>query len=146
MITQIDFLSVFLLTLASSIIGAIWFGPLMFGRFWMKFNGIMSEDGKMLISDEEMKLKQKEMFPLLVVQIISTFLLMIGLDIVTTVYGGMYGIYAALFVFVCFSLPTLIAAIIWDNLKNSYKLQKIAISAGYQLVVLLAACFALYRF
>lgn len=146
MITQIHFLPVFLLTVLSSIIGAVWFGPLMFGKFWMKFNGVIDEAGKMLISSDEMKQKQKEIFPLLLVQIMSTFLLMIGLDIVTTVYGGMYGIYAALFVFVCFSFPTLIAALIWDNLKSTYKVQKILISAGYQLLVLLFACFVFYKF
>lgn len=122
-------------------LGALWYGPLIFGKRWMHIHGADK------YSKDELARMQKEMMPAFVVQFLLTivqvgvlFVLLyelvpktfidIGLpaytyDFVTTLE------YAALF-WVGFVVPLQAGVVMWGSDAKKWWLQKCAIMGGYQ--------------
>jgi hypothetical protein len=113
------------------VMGMIWYGPL-FGRQWMRIMGVEH------MSKEEMSAMQKQMMPMYIVQIL------LGLVTSYVLYSfvqlsGM-GVAMGFWVWLGFTMP-MAAGAMWDT-KKGMAMRKFLITAGYQLVTLLALAWA----
>jgi len=125
-------------SLVSMIIGAIWYSPLMFGKFWMMINGTTFKN------KEEYKKMQKAAIPLYALQfvftIITNFILILTLSYFNV--PNLYGLFIISFVmWLGFIMPTQAGEVLWNNMSNKNRLFKFLISTSYQLVAIFAATY-----
>jgi hypothetical protein len=130
---SINYLAVFIATIAQFIIGAIWYMPL-FGKLWGKIHGMES------LTPEQQSMMQKGMWPLLVVQFITTLVTTIVLAIFITDLPALWSVYAlAGFLWIGFVVPTQVGAVLFGGTKPEWVMTKIAIMAGASIICLEAA-------
>lgn len=134
--TEVNYILVVLATIAQFILGAIWYSPLMFGKWWMQ---IMECTG----SQEEMKKMQKEMVPFYALQFfLSLFTTISFANILPYISNlGMYHI--AFWIWVGFMAPIQIGSVIWANTKKKYWLKQICTMISYSLAGLMLAALVL---
>ena len=129
----INYLAILIAAVVQFIIGAIWYMPL-FGKTWGKIHGMDT------VPPEEMKVMQKKMMPLLVVQFISTLVTTVVLAIFITYLPTDWNVYAlAGFFWIGFVVPTQVAAVIFGGTKPEWVVKKILIMAFGSLLCLEAA-------
>jgi hypothetical protein len=134
---EVNYLLVLLAAVAQFIIGAIWYSPLLFGKWWME---IMECTG---MPKEEMQKMQKEMAPF--------YFLQFGLTLFTTIsfanlvpYITAFSIYhIAFWIWIGFIAPIQVAGVIRANTKKKYWLKQIFVMLTNQLVSIMAAAFIL---
>ena len=128
---------VLLATIAQFILGALWYSPLMFGKWWMQ---IMEATN---ISKEELKKMQKAMAPFYALQffltLFSTFALVNGMPFIAglTIYNVSFLILLGLMV------PVSISSVLWGNTKKKYWLKQIFVMISMQITGLMLASFIL---
>ncbi len=139
---ELNYKLIIFASLAQFILGALWYSPLMFGKWWME---IMEST---TLSAEELKKLQKEMAPFyglqLLITVIFTYVLamfihylsMAGVSIRPYSFAGL--------VWLGFIVPTQIAGVIWGNTKRKFWLKQIFIMTGFQLVSLIIAADLLF--
>jgi Protein of unknown function (DUF1761) len=130
---NINILAIIIATVVQFIIGAIWYMP-VFGKLWGKMHGMEN------CSPEELKVMQKGMGKLLVVQFIFTGLTTVVLAFLQTglpPYWSVYGL--AVFSWLGFVVPAQVAAVIFGGTEPKWVVKKILIMAGGSLLCLLAA-------
>lgn len=134
---MLNYLAILVATVVEFVIGAVWYMPL-FGNLWGKIHGI----GKP--TKEEMAKMQKQMMPLLGVQLIMTLITTIVLAIFLA-YQPTWNAYAmAGFFWIGFIVPTQVAAVLFGGTNPKWILAKIFIMAGGSLVTLEAAALILH--
>lgn len=128
-------------SLAQFILGALWYSPLMFGKWWME---IMEATN---LPVEQVKRMQKEMAPFYGVQflltIIFTFVLAMFVYYLKMANVGFHAYGVAGWIWIGFVFPTQIAGVVWANTKKKFWVKQIFVMAGYQLVGLMLAAFIL---
>jgi Protein of unknown function (DUF1761) len=164
-----NYLLIFGVAILQTIISAVWFSPLMFGKFWMKVNGVPEDTTK-----EQLQEMGKKALPYYILQFLLTILTnSILLSIInlysmfTTSYGYNQSIAARytatfdrtsyfvpyfyiiipLFIWIGFMMPVYIQSEIWTKSDNSLKIKKTLVVGGQLLVVTLLAglLFGLFR-
>jgi Protein of unknown function (DUF1761) len=123
-----NYLLILGVTILQTLIGALWYSPLLFGKFWMKVNGIPEN-----ISIEEMKERSKGVGSLYAIQFFLTILTDIFLYTMVASLGKSAGVAAAL---IClgFMVPIVIQGEIWTSSEKSMKLKKILVVCGQLLI------------
>lgn len=135
------FIVILIIAVLQMVLGMIWYGPKVFGNFWMKLNGADK------YSLEEIKEMQKSMMPYYALQFalslwsafatinLITFVLMV-VDIHPVLIVG--------FVFLAFTLPMLVQSVIWGTTEKKYWLKQILVMSGYQFLAALITAGVFY--
>ena len=137
---SLNWIAIVGMTLLGFILGPIWYGPLLFGNIWMRIHG---HDKKSLA---EQKKGMEGMWKLMVSEVISTFLMMVGLACIIRAIPEYSGVQNTLMVWLAFVLPMSVSNIIWGGDKKSDMPIKITIIVAYRLVLLLVAWYVLAHF
>lgn len=139
---EINYLAVLLSTLASVILGFLWFGPL-FGKQWMRLAGIQ-------MPGEITRAMKKSMMRSYALMAITSFIMAAVLAHIlfyitefTDVFGVDTAITTALWAWLGFVVPATIGSVLWEDRPWKYWF----ITAGYWLVALVvaAAILAVWR-
>ncbi len=134
---EINYGLIALATFAQFVLGALWYSPLLFGKWWMQ---IMEADK---ISKEEMEKMQKEMGPFYALQLLVTFFTTFAFANFM-VYGSTLGIYhTAWWIWIGFMAPLQISGVIWGNTKKKFWLKQIGTMLSMQLVGIMLAAWIL---
>lgn len=129
----LPWLQIVLMTIASWIGGALWFGPL-FGKMWMKIH-----HGEHILSKWEMEEMKKGMAILLVSELVATFVMMMTLAFLIKMLPWFSGMHIALMVWIGFILPMTVSNVLWWAEKKKMMLPKIILASSYRLIMLLLA-------
>ncbi len=132
---EIHPLSIALAVVVQFVLGALWYSPLFFGKWWMD----IMEATK--LSKEEMQKMQKEMGPFYGLQILLTIIFTLALATLlgTLSNAGFHPYSIAGLIWIGFIVPTQIAGVIWGNTKKKFWAKQIFVMTSYQLVGILLA-------
>ena len=134
---EVDYTLVGLATLAQFIAGALWYSPLIFGKWWME---IMESTN---MSKEELQKLQKEMMPFYGLQFLLTLFSTFAFANFM-VYATNLGIYhAAFWIWIGFMVPLQISSVIWANTKRKYWCKQIFVMITGQLAFIMLAAWIL---
>jgi hypothetical protein len=128
----INYFAVLVASVAQFIIGALWYMPL-FGNLWGKIHGFDK------LSKAEQKAAQKQMMPLLLVQLIVTVLTTLVLAKIIVLVPSYSAYMLALMVWVGFFVPVQIAGVIFGGTESKWIFKKVFILSGGSFFCLLAA-------
>jgi hypothetical protein len=135
---QTIILLVLTVTIVQIILGSVWYSPVLFGKVWMKINGVANKSAK------EIKEMQKQMLPAYGLQFLATFITNFALVFMLSSFGvdnliGLFLISGILWA--GFIMPTQASEVLWGNLSNKMKLQKFLISTSYQFICIAIATY-----
>jgi hypothetical protein len=132
--TEVNYGLVLIATLAQFVLGALWYSPLIFGRWWMQ---IMEADK---LSNEDLQRMQKEMGPFYALQLFLTFFTTFAFANFM-VYASNISIYhTAWWIWIGFMAPLQVSSLIWANTKKKFWLKQIFVMLSMQFVgIMLAA-------
>lgn len=123
---------VIIATVAQFILGALWYSPLLFGKWWMQIMEMTH------VSKAELQKMQKTMAPFYAVQLVlalvSTSVLAMLIQYLQMANGGFHAYGVAGWVWLGFIAPTQIASVIWGNTKKQFWCKQIFVMTSYQLV------------
>lgn len=126
-------------TVAQFILGALWYSPLLFGKWWMQIMECTH------LSKAELQKLQKEMSPFYALQffltLITTWVLANNIT-----YSGLSGAavyYYAIFMWLGYMMPVSVSAVVWGNTKRRFWLKQIFVMLSMQLTGILLATFIL---
>ena len=123
----INYLAVLIASVLQFIFGAIWYMPL-FGKMWGKIHGFEAH------SKEVQEKMQKEIMPLLVVQLVVTVITTFVFALLLNGFPADWNIYGlAAFFWLGFVVPTQVSAVIFGGTKPEWVVTKIAVMAGASL-------------
>ena len=128
----INYLVVFVATIASYVVGALWYGPL-FGKTWMKLMGFTPESMK------SMKLTASQVMSLGFVTTLVTVFVLAHFAVVFGAEGVVGAFQLAFWVWLGFIATTLAGSVLWEG--KSTKLY--AFNIAYQFVSIFVAALVL---
>lgn len=134
-----NYILIFLATLAQFILGAVWYSPLMFGKWWMQIMEVTH------ISKEELQKMQKEMGPFYILQFLLTLFTTFALVNLTPFIPSFSIYHIAFWLWIGFIAPTQVSCVLWSNTKKKYWAKQISIMITYQLVAILLSAWILSR-
>lgn len=127
--------TILIATIIQFILGALWYSPALFGKWWMQ---IMEATQ---YSKEELKAMQKQMAPFYVLQFLLT-IIYTGALFFFFPYGEMFNwnqyIIAGI-IWVGIIMPVQVSGVIWGNTKKKFWFKQIFVMASYQLVSIMIA-------
>jgi len=136
---EVNITLVAIATLAQFVLGALWYSPLLFGKWWMIF---MDMDCASL-SKEELEKMQKAMMPFYALQLFVTFLSTFSLANLVPYVSAMSVYHLAFWIWIGFIVPVQVSSVIWGNTKKKFWLKQIFVVASNQLVSLMLAAWIL---
>jgi hypothetical protein len=132
MYIYINFPAILVASIASFVLGWLWYSDFIFGRRWRALGGISEE------YHQEMSGDKKQMTKSMVLYFIS-LVLMVGVLARVLFYMGAYGIVdgitTALWMWFGFVVPSMLGMVLWEKKTWCYYL----INVGYILLALLAS-------
>lgn len=136
---DINLWAVLVCVVLSIIFGAIWYGPLLFGKKWMEIIGLKD------MTEEQKKQMQKSSMSLYLVQFLLSFMQIYFLAYYVNIFSwiDISGITNALMIWVAFIVPTIAGGVMWNNNPNKIKWSMFSIQAGYQLIVFVVSGYIL---
>ena len=141
MCMEINYTLVAVATVAQFVLGALWYSPLLFGKWWMQIMEMSH------LSKEELQKMQKAMTPFYIVQImltlLSTFVLAMFIHYLEMANVGFHAYGVAGWVWLGFIAPTQIASVIWANTEKKFWCKQIFVMTSYQLVGLMITAYIL---
>ncbi len=135
---QTIILLVLTISIVQMILGAAWYSPALFGKIWMKINGVTNK------SAAELKAMQKKMLPAYGLQFVGTFITNFALVFMLSSLGvnNLIGLFLiSTILWAGFIMPIQAGEVLWGNLSNKLKAQKFLISTSYQLVAVTIAAY-----
>jgi len=121
---ELNYLAILVATVLQFVWGWIWYMPL-FGKTWGTIHGFNSK------SPEEQARMQKEMMPLMVTQIIVTFITTFVFALLAGGLPASWSLFGlAGFFWIGFIVPTQIAAVIFSETPRYFMVKKSLIMAG----------------
>lgn len=130
---EISLTLVVLATIAQFVLGALWYSPLLFGKWWMQ---IMESTH---LSKEELQKMQKGMTPFYGLQFLLTLLSTFSLASLAP-YLPEYSIFhIAFWLWMGFIVPTQISSVVWGSTKKKYWVRQIFVMVSMQLAGLMLA-------
>lgn len=133
----VNYTLVIFATLAQFILGALWYSPLLFGKWWME---IMESTNK---SKEELQKLQKEMMPFYFLQLFLTLFTTVSFANLIPYISGFSIYHIAFWIWLGFIAPVLIGAVVWGNTKKKYWVKQIFVMLTMQLTGIMLASFIL---
>ena len=130
---EISLTLVVLATIAQFVLGALWYSPLLFGKWWMQIMECSH------LSKEELKKMQKDMTPYYGLQFFLTLVSTYSLALLAP-YLPEYSIFhIAFWLWIGFIVPTQISSVVWANTEMKYWIRQIFVMASMQLAGLMLA-------
>ncbi len=130
-----------LAALAQFVLGALWYSPLLFGKWWMQIMEVTH------LSKEALQKMQKDMAPFygvqLLITLLSTFVLAMFVKYLMMAQVGFHAYGVAGWVWLGFIAPTQIASVVWGNTKRVYWIKQIFVMTSYQLVAIMITAYLL---
>jgi hypothetical protein len=134
---MVNYTLVLVATVAQFMLGALWYSPVMFGKWWMQ----IMEVGH--ISQIELKKMQKGMAPFYGLQLFLTFFTTVSFANLVP-YVPFFGIYhIAFWIWIGFIVPVQIGSVVWGNTKRRFWAKQIFVMASFQFVAIMVASFIL---
>ncbi len=124
---------------AQFILGALWYSPLLFGKWWME----MMECGDLL--KEELLKKQKEMAPFYALQLFLTLFATFAFAHFVPFVLAFSIYHIAFWIWLGFLVPAQIGSVIWGNTKKKFWAKQIFVMLGMQLAGIMLAALILSR-
>lgn len=125
---EVNYMLVLGATVAQFVLGAVWYSPLMFGKWWMQ---IMEATN---LLPEELKRLQKEMMPFYGLQLFLTLFTTFAFANFM-VYASQIDIYkTAWWIWIGFIAPVQISTVIWGNTKKQFWKKQMFVMLSNQLV------------
>lgn len=119
------FIVLLVIAVLQMVLGMLWYGPLLFGNFWMKVNGASR------YTQEEIKAMQKQMLPYYGLQFfVSLWVAFALINLSLLTYLNPFIV--AGFTWLAFIVPMIIQSIIWGATDKKYWMRQIAVMSGYQ--------------
>ncbi len=138
---EIQYSLIIVATVAQFILGALWYSPLLFGKWWMEIMECNT------MTPEDMKKMQKEMSPFYGLQFlltaVFTFVLAMCIYYFKIADAGFSAYAVAGLVWLGFIVPTQIAGVVWANTKKKFWLKQIFVMTSYQFTGMMIAAFVL---
>lgn len=134
---EISLTLVVLATIAQFVLGAIWYSPLLFGKWWMQIMECSH------LSKEELKRMQKDMGPFYGLQFLLTLFSTYSLASLVPYLSGFSIYHVAFWIWIGFISPALISAVVWGNTKKKYWIRQIFVMLSMQLAGLMLASWIL---
>jgi Protein of unknown function (DUF1761) len=134
---EIQYTAIFFATVAQFILGAFWYSPLLFGKWWMQ---IMETTRH---SKEELKKLQKEMAPFYTLQFFLMLFMTLSFANLIRYIPSLTTYTIGFWIWVGFVVPVQVAGVIWGNTKKRYWIKQIFIMTSMQLVGIMLAAWIL---
>lgn len=132
---QIHYTMIFVATILQFILGAIWYSPLMFGKWWMEIMEVTH------VSKDELSKMQKEMGPFYALQLFITLFSTFSFATLVPFIPAFSMYHIAFWLWIGFITPVQIGSVIWGNTKKKFWVKQIFVMVSYQLVgLMLTAC------
>ena len=134
---EVNYTLVIVATLAQFVLGAVWYSPLLFGKWWMEF----MECAK--LSQEELKKMQSAMGPFYLLQLFLTLFTTVSFANLMP-YINTFSIYhIAFWIWIGFVAPVQIGTVIWGKTEQKFWLRQIFVMITNQLASLMLAAWIL---
>ena len=138
---ELNYTLIIVASLAQFILGALWYSPLIFGKWWMEIMEVTT------IPKEEMQRMQKAMAPFyglqLILTILFTLVLAMFIHYLQMANVGFHAYGVAGWIWLGFIMPTQVAGVVWANTKRKFWIKQIFVMTSYQLAGLMLAAFVL---
>lgn len=134
---NLNYSLIFVATLAQFVLGAVWYSPLMFGKWWMKFMDCEN------LSASELKKIQKEMMPFYGLQLILTLITTVSLAKLLMWLPDMNAYSVANIVFIGFLAPTQIASVVWGKTEKRFWFKQVFVMVSNSFVGIMLATWIL---
>ncbi|MCR4274969.1 MAG: DUF1761 domain-containing protein [Candidatus Campbellbacteria bacterium] len=132
MYIYINFTAIFAASVASFLLGWLWYSDFIFGRRWRTLNNVSEE------SHQQMSGDKKKMTKSMVLYFVS-LVVMVGVLARTLFYMGAYGIgdgiSTALWMWIGFVVPSMLGMVLWEKKSWEYYF----INVGYLLLALITS-------
>ena len=125
------------------IIGALWYGPVLFGKAFLRANDWPEWES---MSDAEKEVKMKEMKWMYLIQFVFVLLQVFILSNMIHYWVGASGVIIAFFMWLGFIMPTIAGGVIWNMSTPKKRITLFCIISGYQLVCMLLFGYILSHF
>ncbi len=134
---EINYTLVVIATIAQFILGALWYSPLMFGKWWMQIMEVAH------LSPEELKKMQKDMAPFYALQLFLTLFTTVSFANLLPYIPLFSSYHVAFWIWIGFIFPVQIGSVVWGNTKKMYWMKQLFVMGSFQLVALMLMCFIL---
>lgn len=134
---EVNYTLVVIATLAQFVLGALWYSPLLFGKWWMEFMDCTK------LSQEELKKMQSAMGPFYLLQLFLTLFTTVSFANLMP-YINTFSIYhIAFWIWIGFIAPVQIGTVIWGKTEQKFWLKQIFVMVTNQLASLMLAAWIL---
>ncbi len=134
---DINFKLVLLATIVQFALGALWYSPAMFGKWWMQIMEVTN------LSKEEMKAMQKKMAPFYLLQLLLTLLMTVSFAALVPLLLIFNVFHIAFWIWLGFLVPVQVGTVIWGNTKKKFWAKQIFVMISYQLASIMIIAFIL---
>ena len=137
---ELNYMLVVVATIAQFILGAVWYSPLLFGKWWMEIMECTN------LSPEELKAMQKSMMPFYGLQFFLTLFSTFSLATFMIYVADMnsYSAYhVAFWIWIGFMAPTQISTVVWGNTKMKFWVKQMFVMLSMQFVGIMVAAWIL---
>ncbi len=124
----VNYTLVVVATLAQFVLGALWYSPLLFGKWWMQIMEVTK------MSKEELKKMQSAMMPFYALQLLLTFFTTVSFANLLPYISAFNAYHVALWIWIGFIFPLQIGGVIWGNTKKKFWAKQLFVMASFQLV------------
>ncbi len=110
----VNYALVFAATVAQFALGAVWYSPLMFGKWWMEINDCTK------LTPAELKAMQKTMGPFYGLQFVLTLFTTVSFANLLPYIPAFSAFHVAFWIWIGFIVPIQIGAVIWGGSKQKF--------------------------
>ena len=139
---EINYLVILLCGVIAMVIGALWYGPVLFGKAFLKANDWPEWES---MDEAEKEVKKKEMLWLYLLQFLFTLLQLFVLSNMINYWADAEAMILAFFIWLGYIMPTIAGNLIWNMTTPKKRLTLFAIMSGYQLVCIIVFAYILSR-
>lgn len=135
-IMEINYVAILASTAVSLVVGMLWYGPMMFGRFWLRVTGLHSRNEK------EVDAFKRRVIGMYGMQILVTFLQFYILSIFIHATNETLSWSAVtLMLWAGFIIPIHTTSVIWDNVPSGMRFNKVFVGVIYELVIMMISAY-----
>ncbi len=134
---EIKYTLVLIATVAQFILGALWYSPLMFGKWWVQIMEVT------YLSKQELQKMQKGMLPFYGLQFLLTVFTTFNLAYFMSMMNYYSPYHVAFWIWSAFIAPIQIQTVVWGNTKKKFWIKQIFVMLSFQLVSIMVAAFFL---
>ena len=133
----VDYTLVLLATVAQFALGALWYSPLLFGKWWME----IMECTKM--SKAELEKMQKSMMPFYGLQLFLTFFTTVSFANLLPYIPAFGAYHVAFWIWIGFIAPAIVSSVIWGKTEKKFWAKQLFVMLTMNLVGIMLAAWIL---